>query len=63
MPNSSTAHEVLTAVFQVRHFPATPQGTMKRARLSCRLLWQRALDPQRGSLVAARRPARATTRT
>ena len=42
MPNASTAHEVLAVVFQVRQL-ATPTP-----RLSV-LLWERAMDPQRGT--------------
>jgi len=42
MPHRSTAHEVLAAVFQVRHL-----GTPK-PQLSV-LLWQRAMEPQRGA--------------
>jgi ADP-ribose pyrophosphatase YjhB (NUDIX family) len=42
MPYRSTAHEVLAAVFQVRHL-----GTPK-PQLSV-LLWQRAMEPQRGA--------------
>lgn len=42
MPNSNTAHEVLAAVFQVRHL-ATP-----KPQLSV-LLWERAMDPERGA--------------
>lgn len=42
MAHSSTAHEVLAAVFQVRHLGSrTPQLSV--------LLWQRALNPQRGA--------------
>ncbi|WP_072688573.1 NUDIX hydrolase [Rhodococcus marinonascens] len=53
MPNSSTTHEVLTAVFQVRHFPA--DAVASRSGAVCHaggatelavLLWQRARDPQ-----------------
>ncbi|MEZ0052848.1 8-oxo-dGTP diphosphatase [Mycobacterium sp. MAA66] len=41
MPHSSTAHEVLAVVFQVRYpRPRTPQLSV--------LLWQRAMAPQRG---------------
>ena len=42
MPYRSTAHEVLAAVFQVRHL-----GRPK-PQLSV-LLWQRAMEPQRGA--------------
>ncbi len=42
MPHTSTAHEVLAAVFQVRHLET------RNPQLSV-LLWQRALDPQRGA--------------
>lgn len=41
MPHGSTLHEVLTAVFQVRPVDGTPE--------LCVLLWQRALEPQRGA--------------
>jgi ADP-ribose pyrophosphatase YjhB (NUDIX family) len=41
MPHSSTAHEVLAVVFQVRHV-----GSMKPALHV--LLWQRALEPEVG---------------
>ena len=42
MPYGSTAHEVLAVVFQVRQpTPHTPQLSV--------LLWQRAMDPQRGT--------------
>ena len=44
MLHSSTIHESLTAVFQVRQFG--PDGT--RPELAV-LLWQRALDPQAGT--------------
>ncbi len=43
MLHSSTIHESLTAVFQVRHFERK-----ERAELAV-LLWQRALDPQVGT--------------
>ncbi|MFI9510903.1 NUDIX hydrolase [Nocardia sp. NPDC052566] len=64
MPHSSTIHESLTAVFQVRRFPSTitagrspvtataaamdrcPPG--QRTELAV-LLWERALDPQKGT--------------
>ncbi|KAA0084717.1 NUDIX hydrolase [Mycolicibacterium sp. P9-64] len=42
MPNSSTAHEVLAVVFQVR------QLATRNPQLSV-LLWERAMDPQRGT--------------
>jgi 8-oxo-dGTP diphosphatase len=42
MPHTNTAHEVLAAVFQVRHL-----GTRK-PQLSV-LLWERAREPQRGA--------------
>ena len=42
MPHRSTAHEVLAAIFQVRHL-----GTPK-AQLNV-LLWQRAMEPHRGA--------------
>ena len=42
MPNSSTAHEVLAVVFQVR------QLSTRNPQLSV-LLWQRAKEPQRGA--------------
>jgi 8-oxo-dGTP diphosphatase len=42
MSNSSTAHEVLAVVFQVR------QLTTRNPQLSV-LLWQRAMEPQRGA--------------
>ncbi|WP_280236191.1 NUDIX hydrolase [Nocardia cyriacigeorgica] len=64
MPHSNTIHESLTAVFQVRRFPATitaghsggvrpdePDGRRRpgqRTELAV-LLWQRALDPQAGT--------------
>jgi ADP-ribose pyrophosphatase YjhB (NUDIX family) len=56
MPHGSTAHEVLTAVFQVR--PAAEPitaGDGHHGQNACRtdelmvLLWQRALDPQKGT--------------
>lgn len=47
MLHSSTIHESLTAVFQVRHFDGRP-GVDERAELAV-LLWQRALDPQAGT--------------
>jgi 8-oxo-dGTP diphosphatase len=42
MPHRSTAHEVLAAIFQVRHLGAP------KPQLSV-LLWQRAMEPQRGA--------------
>jgi ADP-ribose pyrophosphatase YjhB (NUDIX family) len=42
MPNSNTAHEVLAVVFQVRRLDS------RNPQLSV-LLWERALDPQRGT--------------
>jgi 8-oxo-dGTP diphosphatase len=42
MPNRSTAHEVLAVVFQVRHLAT------RNPQLSV-LLWERAMDPQRGT--------------
>ena len=42
MPNGSTSHEVLAVVFQVR------QLTTRNPQLSV-LLWERAMDPQRGT--------------
>ena len=42
MPNTSTAHEVLAVVFQVR------QLATRNPQLSA-LLWERAMDPQRGT--------------
>ena len=42
MPHSSTEHEVLAVVFQVRHLAhAEPAASV--------LLWQRAMDPQSGA--------------
>ncbi|WP_406273426.1 NUDIX hydrolase [Nocardia sp. NBC_00881] len=64
MPHSSTIHESLTAVFQVRRFPtkiaAGPssadgaEGMLRRCPPDQRtelavLLWERALDPQKGT--------------
>ncbi|NLU82962.1 NUDIX domain-containing protein [Rhodococcus sp. HNM0569] len=54
MPDSNTAHEVLTVVFQVRHFDEHERaGRRSDAGHSAPelavLLWQRALDPQRGA--------------
>ncbi|MBI3215294.1 MAG: NUDIX hydrolase [Mycobacterium sp.] len=42
MPNNSTAHEVLAVVFQIRHL-STPKPQLNV------LLWERALEPQRGT--------------
>ncbi|CAM5734437.1 hypothetical protein MAUB1S_04304 [Mycolicibacterium aubagnense] len=42
MPHTSTAHEVLAVVFQVRAL------TSKKPQLSV-LLWERAMEPQRGA--------------
>ena len=42
MPDTSTAHEVLAVVFQVR------QLTTRNPQLSV-LLWERAMEPQRGA--------------
>ena len=42
MPNASTAHEVLAVVFQVR------QLATRNPQLSV-LLWERAMEPQRGA--------------
>ena len=42
MPNTNTAHEVLAVVFQVR------QLATRNPQLSV-LLWERAMDPQRGT--------------
>jgi 8-oxo-dGTP diphosphatase len=42
MPHRSTAHEVLAVVFQVRHLES------RNPQLSV-LLWERALDPERGA--------------
>jgi 8-oxo-dGTP diphosphatase len=45
MAHISTEHEVLAAVFQVR--PGQPPATSRKPALHV-LLWQRALDPERG---------------
>src|SRR5689334_2771770 len=45
MPHTSTAHEVLAVVFQVRG-ARLPDGSEKPALHV--LLWQRALDPEAG---------------
>jgi 8-oxo-dGTP diphosphatase len=42
MPNASTSHEVLAVVFQVRHL------STRNPQLSV-LLWERAMEPQRGA--------------
>ncbi|TQF73667.1 NUDIX hydrolase [Rhodococcus spelaei] len=47
MPHRNTLHEVLTAVFQVRTVPAG--DNREDGEELCVLLWQRALDPQRGA--------------
>ncbi|WP_430332813.1 NUDIX hydrolase [Rhodococcus sp. ACT016] len=56
MPHGSTVHEVLTAVFQVRPAPETiTAGDGHHDTNCCRtdelmvLLWQRALDPEKGT--------------
>ncbi|WP_040795519.1 NUDIX hydrolase [Nocardia higoensis] len=64
MPHSNTVHETLTAVFQVRRFPAARSagqrdvtgvtGAQRSANGDRRpelavLLWERALDPQKGT--------------
>ena len=56
MPYGSTIHEVLTAVFQVRPAPETiAAGDGQHGRIAAErdelmvLLWQRALDPQKGT--------------
>ncbi|MCX5046044.1 NUDIX domain-containing protein [Aldersonia sp. NBC_00410] len=48
MPHGSTVHEALTAVFQVRHFNAAAAAGNGHPELAV-LLWQRALEPQRGT--------------
>ncbi|OBK77965.1 NUDIX domain-containing protein [Mycobacterium sp. 1164985.4] len=48
MAHISTAHEVLAAVFQVREVRDDTQGATDRKPALHVLLWQRALDPQRG---------------
>jgi 8-oxo-dGTP diphosphatase len=63
VPHSNTIHETLTAVFQVRRFPDTitagtdpgvadaltrPRPPDQRTELAV-LLWERALDPQKGT--------------
>ncbi|MFE6925619.1 NUDIX domain-containing protein [Nocardia sp. NPDC057663] len=54
MPHSNTIHESLTAVFQVRRFPAEVSagsgaaGRSRHPELAV-LLWERALDPQKGT--------------
>ncbi|MFJ4657704.1 NrtR DNA-binding winged helix domain-containing protein [Nocardia sp. NPDC088792] len=60
MAHSSTIHETLTAVFQVRRFPATISAgeSAKASAQRCPsdqrtelavLLWERALDPAKGT--------------
>src|ERR1700684_3294972 len=46
MANSSTAHEVLAVVFQIRGLGPDPKSA--KPELSV-LLWQRAQEPQRGA--------------
>ncbi|MFC6014530.1 NUDIX hydrolase [Nocardia lasii] len=50
MPHSNTIHESLTAVFQVRRFDPdiSAGGRVKHPELAV-LLWERALDPQKGT--------------
>lgn len=48
MAHISTAHEVLAAVFQVREVRDGTEGAADRKPALHVLLWQRALDPQRG---------------
>lgn len=48
MAHISTAHEVLAAVFQVREVRDDTEGAADRKPALHVLLWQRALDPQRG---------------
>ncbi|MGF0320416.1 NUDIX hydrolase [Nocardia fluminea] len=50
MPHSNTIHESLTAVFQVRRFPSNVSAGSgaKHPELAV-LLWERALDPQKGT--------------
>ncbi|MEU5842712.1 NUDIX domain-containing protein [Rhodococcus sp. NPDC047139] len=48
MTHGNTRHEVLIAVFQVRHF-ADSSGTPREEPELGVLLWQRALDPQVGT--------------
>jgi len=48
MSHSNTHHEVLIAVFQVRHFGYTAETPGRDPELGV-LLWQRALDPQAGT--------------
>ncbi|WP_194828952.1 NUDIX domain-containing protein [Nocardia sp. XZ_19_231] len=50
MPHSNTIHESLTAVFQVRRFPSSISAGRgaKHPELAV-LLWERALDPQKGT--------------
>lgn len=54
MPHSSTIHESLTAVFQVREFSDSVSAGQSARRRSVRpelavLLWERALDPQKST--------------
>jgi ADP-ribose pyrophosphatase YjhB (NUDIX family) len=50
MIHDSTAHEVLAAVFQVRHSAAGPALSLETTKpLLSVLLWERARDPQRGT--------------
>jgi 8-oxo-dGTP diphosphatase len=50
MAHSSTAHEVLAVVFQVRHSVASQATSLETAKpLLSVLLWERARDPQRGA--------------
>lgn len=51
MVHTSTEHEVLAVVFQVRHFSDTAtstNGPVRTPELAV-LLWQRALEPHRGA--------------
>lgn len=48
MPHGNTRHEVLIAVFQVRHFENTSETVAEEPELGV-LLWQRALDPEIGT--------------
>ncbi|WP_078315856.1 NUDIX domain-containing protein [Mycobacterium sp. D16Q16] len=51
MVHTSTEHEVLAVVFQVRHFSDTTTSTNSPARAPelAVLLWQRALEPHHGA--------------
>ncbi|WP_078312085.1 MULTISPECIES: NUDIX domain-containing protein [unclassified Mycobacterium] len=51
MVHTSTEHEVLAVVFQVRHFSDTTTSTNSPARVPelAVLLWQRALEPHHGA--------------